>query len=56
MDLRKYFNGNIKVDIRKKFGKMRPEIKLIYKIQMLSAVSLLEVSYNLAINFPAANA
>lgn len=58
MDLCKYFNGNTKVDIRKKVekDKMRPKIKLVYKIQTPGAISLLKVSYNLATKFLAANA
>lgn len=35
---------------------MRPKIKLVHKIQTLGAISLLEVSYKLAINFLAAQA
>lgn len=41
----KYFNGNIKVDIRKKFGKDKLKIKLVNKIQTLGAVFLLDMRY-----------
>lgn len=55
MDLWKYFNGNTKVDIRKKNWERYDEAQnIVYKIQTLGAIFLLEVSYNLAINFLAA--
>lgn len=37
-------------------GMIRPKIKLVYKIQTLGAIFLLDMSCNLAINFRADNA